>query len=527
MDVVFAQPRGGHAHEFRLAPQLGEAPAAGVAHAGLQSADELIDDAPQRAFVRHAPFDPLGDELVGFAPVVLKIPVAAALPVAHGFQRPHPAILLVGAALIQNRLARALLGAGEQAADHDRLGARGQRLDDVARKADTAVRNDRHARARGHAHGFRHRGELGHADPGNDARRADGGRADADLDSVRAGVDQRLGPVCGRHVAGDHLDVRKIAFERPNRIEHAGRVAVRGVQHQHVRARLDQGRGALLPVVARADRGGDPQPAVFVLARVGMTARLLDVLDRDEALEVPVLVHDEEFFDAVPVQDFFGFVAADARPRRDEIVFSHDLGDQTVEPFFEAEVAVREDADQRVALRDRQPGDVRAVHDLARLGDGDVRADRDRVGNHPALVFLDPGDFRGLRRDVQIAVDDADPAGLGQGDGRPRLGHRVHGRADERRVQADRARQGRRHVGVPGHEVRLRWQQQDVVERQTFGDFRTGHCAGSSGDGQDRRYSRAHLVRREDGLWCRTAGSDMRSPTRPVPVRQGETAAPG
>ena len=190
-----------------------------------------------------------------------------------------------------------------------------------------------------------------------------------------------------------------------------------------------------------------------------------------------LLVHDEEFFDAMLVQNLFGFVAADTRPRGDEVLLGHDFGDQPVESFFEPQVAVRENADQRIALRDRQPGDVRAVHDLTRLRDGDVRADRDRVGNHSALVLLDLGDFRGLGLRVQIAVDDADPAGLGHRDGRPRLGHRVHSRADERRVQADRARQRRRHVSVLGHEVRLRRQQQNVVERQPFGDFCTGHAA--------------------------------------------------
>ena len=50
------------------------------------------------------------------------------------------------------------------------------------------------------------RGELGHADAGDDARGADRARADADLDGVGAGVDERLGAFPRRHVAGDDLD---------------------------------------------------------------------------------------------------------------------------------------------------------------------------------------------------------------------------------------------------------------------------------------------------------------------------------
>ena len=50
------------------------------------------------------------------------------------------------------------------------------------------------------------RGELRHADAGDDPRRADRARADADLDRVRAGIDQRLRGLGGRDVAGDDLD---------------------------------------------------------------------------------------------------------------------------------------------------------------------------------------------------------------------------------------------------------------------------------------------------------------------------------
>ena len=46
---------------------------------------------------------------------------------------------------IQDQLARALVGAGEQVADHRRAGADGERLDDVAGVADAAVGDDRDA----------------------------------------------------------------------------------------------------------------------------------------------------------------------------------------------------------------------------------------------------------------------------------------------------------------------------------------------------------------------------------------------
>ena len=50
------------------------------------------------------------------------------------------------------------------------------------------------------------RGQLRHADAGDDAGGADRARADADLHRVRPGTDQRLGRLGGGDVAGDDLD---------------------------------------------------------------------------------------------------------------------------------------------------------------------------------------------------------------------------------------------------------------------------------------------------------------------------------
>ena len=55
----------------------------------------------------------------------------------------------------------------------------------------------------------------------------------------------------GRHVAGDELDVRERAAHARDHVEHALRVAVRGVDDEHVDVRGDQRLGALHRVAAR------------------------------------------------------------------------------------------------------------------------------------------------------------------------------------------------------------------------------------------------------------------------------------
>ena len=117
------------------------------------------------------PSIPSGTSFSWSLDVLLEIAVGRAA--RHRPDRAHAAIAFVGAALVEERLARRFLGPGEQRADHHRRGARRERLGDVAAGADAAVGDHRNARLRGRL-GRRHdRGQLRHADPGDDPRRAD------------------------------------------------------------------------------------------------------------------------------------------------------------------------------------------------------------------------------------------------------------------------------------------------------------------------------------------------------------------
>ena len=66
-----------------------------------------------------------------------------------------------------------------------------------------------------------------------------------------------------------------------------------------------------------------------------------------------------------------------------------------------------------------------------------IRPQGDRIGNHPVLASFDRSDGRGLRFDVQILVNDADSALLGQGDGQWGLRHGVHGGGQQRDPDAN------------------------------------------------------------------------------------------
>src|SRR5690606_6646451 len=128
--------------------------------------------------------DAFGDELAG---AVLAVAVAGTL--VHRAERTHAAVGLEAAALEIDRLSGALAGAGEQRTEHDEVGAGGESFHHVAGVADATVGDDLHAALAAVAGDILDRGELRHADAGDDAGGADGAGSDADFQRAGAGGD--------------------------------------------------------------------------------------------------------------------------------------------------------------------------------------------------------------------------------------------------------------------------------------------------------------------------------------------------
>ena len=321
------------------------------------------------------------------------------------------------------------------------------------------------------------RRELRHADPGDHPGGADRARADPDLDRIGAGVDQRLGAGERGDIAGDQLHRVARAAHPCDRVEHAGRMAMRGIDHQDIDARLDQRLGALQAGRAGADRGADPQPRVGVLARAREGLRLLDVLDRHQPDQPIVVVDHQELFDAMLVQELLGLVAADALGHGDQLVRGHQIAHRDVRIGREAHVAIGQDADQAaVALDHGNPGDAMRRHQVQGIGERGVGRQRDRVDHHARLELLDLLHLGRLRRDLEVAMDHAEAAVLGHGDREVGFGDRVHGRRDQRDAELDLTGQpgldvdlGRQHLGA----CRL---EQNVVEGQGFADHQSCHA---------------------------------------------------
>src|SRR5690606_10610367 len=367
--VAFLASRARDAHERRPRAHLLDAAAARIAHRSAQAADELLHDRDEAALVRHPPFDAFRHELLELGRRVLEIPVRRPVALRHRTDRTHAAIRLVRPALEQLDGTGRLLRAGEQAADHRRVRAGDDGLRDIARIADAAVRDHGHARALQRFSDLGDGRDLRHTDARDDARRADRARPDADLDAVDSGLDERVRRL-GRHdVARDELQARMVLLDRADALEHAARVAVRSVDDDDVDARVDEQRDALLGVDTGADGRADAQRTIRVLAGVRVIVRLLNVLDGDHAAQPKRLVDDEHLLDTVLVQQALNFFLARAFLHGDEpLLRRHDGRDRRLELRFETPVAVRDDADEILALHDGHAGEVvlaRELDDLA------------------------------------------------------------------------------------------------------------------------------------------------------------------
>jgi hypothetical protein len=171
------------------------------------------------------------------------------------------------------------------------------------------------------------------------------------------------------------------------------------------------------------------------------------------------------------MQDFARLLERRADRRRDEVLLRHPLGDRQIETRLEAQVAVRENADElAVRVGDRNAGDLVLLHHLHRFTDRLPRPHRHRIDDHPRLGPLDLVDLFGLPVDRHVLMEDAEAAVLGHGDGETGFGDRVHGRRKDGDVEADVAGQARGDVDEVRVEVGFRRTEQDVVERQSDGD---------------------------------------------------------
>src|SRR5690606_26382926 len=131
--------------EFCLGTHLLDGGATAVAHRSTHPTHQLVNDGDDAALVRHAAFNTFRHEFVDVIVRILEITVRRT--VGHGAYTAHTPVRLVRAPLVQDDLAWRFFGSGEHAAHHAAGRTRGERLGNVTRITDAAIRDERNAGA--------------------------------------------------------------------------------------------------------------------------------------------------------------------------------------------------------------------------------------------------------------------------------------------------------------------------------------------------------------------------------------------
>ncbi|TWG89544.1 hypothetical protein L598_000800000080 [Mesorhizobium sp. J18] len=177
------------------------------------------------------------------------------------------------------------------------------------------------------------------------------------------------------------------------------------------------------------------------------------------------------------VQEPLCLLLIDAFLHGDEIVVRHQFTHGLAWIGSETDIAIGEDADKparvmaagAAILNDGDAGDAMSAHQRLGVAQGRVGTDGDRIDHHAGFELLDLTDFLGLLGRCEIAVDNADAAGLSHGDGETGFRHRVHCGRKDRHVEVDVARDPRADIGLTGHDLRMSGLQEHVVEGERLG----------------------------------------------------------
>ena len=452
----------GHERQTRLLLQLADGQRAAVAHGRAHLRQRLLDIVGELAGVGHVGVHALLEGQLLAAAEVIALPVARAV----GALAP---VLLHERAVDVDLVRRALVEAGEVAAEHHEVRAHGQSERDVVVMHDAAVGADGHVDAGlaevlvACAADVDDGRRLTAADALGLARDADRAAADADLHEVRAAVGEEAEAVRVDDVARADLDALAVALADPRdgALLPLG-VALGRVDDEHVHTGLDQ-CGHTLGVVAGVDARADEVALLAVEQLVGLLLVQVVVLAEHERAQAALVVDDGQGVELVLPDDVVGFLQGRAVGRGDHLLARrHELAHLGLGVHAaHAVVAARDDADQaavgRAVLGDGDGGVTGLLTQGQNVGQRRIGADVRIALDKARLVALDAGDHRGLVLDRLRAVEERHAALLRQRDGQPVAGHGLHHGRDHRHVERQRrlfTRAETRQRGAQGDIVR-------------------------------------------------------------------------
>ena len=204
-----------------------------------------------------------------------------------------------------------------------------------------------------------------------------------------------------------------------------------GVDAQHVRAGLQQGGYAGF-VVAGVDARADDVALVRVEQLVGVLLVALVVLAEDEVAQAAAIVDDGQGIELVLPDDVVGLLEGGALLGPDQLFKGgHEAGDLGVGLHAGHTVVTAGDNAHQLALGGAVLGDgdggvAGALLELQHVPQSGLGAQVGVAADKAGLVALGPADHGGLVLDGLGAVNEADAAFFGEGNGQTVAGNGLH-----------------------------------------------------------------------------------------------------
>ena len=102
-------------------------------------------------------------------------------------------------------------------------------------------------------------------------------------------------------------------------------MSVCGINGNYVDFFGDELFRALEVIASGTNRGPDAEAALSILGGIGIFQLFLNVFDGDEAFERVLVVDDQQFLDAMLVQDGFSLLQRGANGNGDEMILRHHI----------------------------------------------------------------------------------------------------------------------------------------------------------------------------------------------------------
>ncbi|BBG30506.1 cation/multidrug efflux pump [Zymobacter palmae] len=468
VDVGFREASTGDAYELGLGAHFVDGAATGIPHGSAQTTHQLVNDGRHSTFVRNAAFDTFRYQFFNAGVFVLEVTVARTVRLGHGPHGTHTAVRFIGTALVQFDLTRCFFSTGQQATDHDAVGASNDDFGDITRETDTAVSDNRYAGVFQCFSDVGNGADLRHTDTRNDTRGADRTRADTHFDGVRASFNQCASSGCRCDVTADNLNVRIGFFYPANTFDNATGVTVSGIDDDDVNARFDQRINAIRRFSTRTDSGTDQQATISIFCSVRVVTCFFDIAHGDHADQL-FTVDNEDLLDAVFLQLLFDLFQRRAFRYGDQFFTrGHNISNASAQVTLEAHVAASHDTGQLAIVQNGEAGETRLSGQLGQFTQRHRRCHSDGLFDDDRFEFLDLANFMGLLFDGHVLVDDADTTFLRHADGQARFGNGIHRGRQQRNVDRQLARQASAELNILRQYIGIAGDKKNVVKGKRF-----------------------------------------------------------